>query len=291
MWDLKRVVEGEVPSSDVASGANIRAVVHSSHPPSQCFLGNWDPSGFWRHCLDGVNSGRSEGVRAVQRWTTEDVLSTLPRYPLRIVSAEQLTWEPTMPLHPKSWSQLVADWCGETKCPLGGTDWCIQCSRAKLSHEISLKLLPVSYSASPAPRPFGPPSLLRVLPLKKSIEQEFLLTCASTTQPKPVGISILYTLCAFIITFKSDSSNAVVQGILHKSSCHFALSELCLLTIWPTYIKDRFTLWFLMSQLSNSNLHILRDGECCTQRHLLVQTKLVGGIISHNWTWTSWIPL
>ena len=171
MLDLKQVVEGEVPSSDVASGANIRAVVHSSHPPSQCFPGNWDPSGFWRHCLDGVNSGRSEGVRAVQRWTTEDVLSALPTCPLRTVSAGQLTWEPTMPLHPKSWSQPVADWCGETKCPLGGTDWCVQRSRAEPSREISLKLLPASYSASPAPHPLEPPSLLRVLPLKNQLSK------------------------------------------------------------------------------------------------------------------------
>ena len=74
-------------------------------------------------------------------------------------------------------------------------------ARVEPSHEISLKLLSTSYSASPAPL-LSPASLtLKSAPPNKSVEQEFLLTWASTTRPKPTCTLILYTLCAFIITF------------------------------------------------------------------------------------------
>lgn len=262
-WDLKWVVEGEILSSDMASEqiSGMRIILVTLHNVFQETVTLQD---FGDNLSGWSKQWERWGVRAVWRWTARDALRALPRHPVCTVSAAADLGAAL--LHPKRRSQPVTDWHGDTKCPsLGGTNW--HSVPYRVSHEIS----PVTFYfllcfSSPL---LSPASLtLKSAPPNKSVEQEFLLTCAFCYTTKAnVVMLILYTLCAFIITFGSRFfSSAAIQCMLHRPSGHFAPSELCLLTIWPTYIKDQYTLWFLMSQLSNSNLHILRGGECCTQR-------------------------
>lgn len=66
----------------MALGMNNRADDDYIAPPFGCFPGRWDVRILETLCLDGVNSGRSKWLRAVQRWTVVDAVGTRPRGPL-----------------------------------------------------------------------------------------------------------------------------------------------------------------------------------------------------------------